>query len=336
VPGIAQNNVGDPSLTWEKNKAFNVGLDFGLLKDRIGGTLEYYKRTTSSLLAAVPFSLTSGFVSQNENVGSLYNKGVEITLLGKPVVTRDFTWAISFNITHNTNRVTSLYENKPVPSANFEYTVGHDVQEYYLQQWAGVNSATGAPQWYTDGTKKNITGDYDSANLALNHSASPTWYGGLTNTFTYKGLSLQVQFNYNFGNYIFDSWYNYLNSEGQYLGGLNQMTSQLRAWQKPGDKTDVPQIILGGNNNSNQPSTRWLYNGDFIRLRNIELSYTLPPGLVKKGHISNITIYVRGTNLGTFHTDKNLPYDPESGITSTANLEIFIPKTIAGGLHIGF
>jgi TonB-linked SusC/RagA family outer membrane protein len=335
-PGLVPYNVGDAELTWEKNQSFNFGLDFGLLKNRLDGTVEYYHRETTSLLSPVPFSYTSGFSNQLENIGSVVNKGIEVTLNGRPVVTRDFTWQISFNIAHNVNRVKSLYQNKPVPNSTFEYTVGHDLQEFYLQQWAGVNSQTGAPQWYTDGTKKTITGDYDSAGLALNHSASPSVYGGLSNTFTYKAFSLDFQFSYNFGNYIFDNWYNYLNSDGQVYGSFNNMSSQLRAWQKPGDKTDVPQLVLGGNNNSNQVSTRWLYKGDFIRLRNIQFSYNLPSDVTKKMHLGTVSIYVRGTNLWTFGTDKNLPYDPEAGINSQANLEVLIPKTFAGGIRVGF
>ncbi|HEY1212973.1 MAG TPA: SusC/RagA family TonB-linked outer membrane protein, partial [Bryobacteraceae bacterium] len=335
-PGLVPNNVGNPELTWEKNQALNIGLDFALLKNRLEGTVEYYHRETTSLLAPVPFSLTSGFSSQNENIGSVVNKGVEVTLSGRPVVVKDFSWQISFNIAHNVNRVKSLYQGKPIPSGNFEYTVGHDLQEFYLQQWAGVNSATGAPQWYSDAAKKTLTGDYDSAALALNHSASPSWYGGLSNTFTYKQISLDFQFNYNFGNYIFDNWYYYLNSDGQFLGAYNQFNTQLNAWKKPGDKTDVPQLLIGGNNNSNQVSTRWLYKGDYIRLRNIQLSYNVPADAIKKMHLGSLSIYIRGTNLWTFGTAKNLPFDPEAGIQSTANLEVVIPKTIAGGIKIGF
>lgn len=334
-PGLVPNNVGNPELTWEKNQAFNIGLDFALLKNRLEGTVEYYRRETTGLLSPVPFSFTSGFSSQNENIGSVVNKGIEVTISGRPVVTHDFSWQISFNIAHNTNRVLSLYQNKPIPNGTFEYTVGHDLQEFYLRQWAGVNTQTGAPQWYVDGSKKQITGRYDSASLALNHSASPSIYGGLQNTFTYKAFTLDFQFNYNFGNYIYDSWYYYLNSDGQFLGGFNQLSSQLSAWKKPGDKTDVPQLLIGGNNNSNQPSSRYLYKGNYIRLRNIQLSYNLPADWMKKAHLGGVSIYIRGTNLLTFATDKNLPFDPESGINSTANLEVLIPKTIAGGIRIG-
>lgn len=336
-PGLALNNVGDSALTWEKNESFNVGLDFGMLKDRLTGTLEYYHRQTVDLLSPVPFSYTSGIASQNENIGTVANKGVEITLSGRPVVTHDFSWLVSFNIAHNTNRVKALYQNKPIPSGVFEYTVGHDLQEYYLQQWAGVNSQTGQAQWYVNGTNKTgITNDYDSAGLGLYRSADPKWFGGFSNTFSYKGFTLDFQFTYNFGNWIFDNWYNYLNSDGQYIGSFNQMTHQLSAWQKAGDKTDVPQIVYGDPSSSNQVSTRWLYNGNYIRLRNVQFSYNLPSALMKKVHLSNVSLYIRGTNLWTFGVDKNLPYDPEAGVNSTTNLEVVIPKTVAGGIRIGF
>ena len=334
--GLVPSNVGDSSLTWEKNVALNLGLDFAILKDRIDGTIEYYHRETNDLLSPVPFSFTSGFSSQNENIGSVVNKGIEIAINGKPVWTKDFTWEINFNISHNINRVTQLYQNKPIPNGSFEITVGHDLQEYYLQQWAGVNSQTGQAQWYTDGTHQSLTTNYDSAGLALNRSAAPSVFGGLTNTFTYKGFMLDFQFDYNFGNYIFDNWYNYLNSDGGYAGNLNQLNTQLTAWQKAGDKTDVPQIVYGDPSFSSSPSTRWLYKGNYIRLRNLQFGYEISPAVLKKAHMDRVFIYIRGTNLATFGTDKNLPYDPEAGVNSQANLEVLIPKTIAAGIKLGF
>jgi len=344
-PGSAPANPGNPNLTWEKNKPFNVGLDFGLLKDRITGTVEYYYRKTSDLLLSVPLSYTTGVINpasggptQNENVGAITNKGIEITLNAKPIVTRDFSWAVSFNIAHNVNRVTQLYLNNPIASTNgnFRYAVGHELLTYYLRQWAGVNSQDGTPMWYTDSSRKATTGTYGNAAQVLNFSASPKWYGAFNNTFTYKFITLDAQFNYNFGNYVYDTWGSYLNSDGLYYGSFNQMTRQLNAWQKPGDKTDVPQLVDGGNHNSYRGSTRFLYKGDFIRLRNIQLSYNMPSALTSKIHVGSLSIYVRGTNLWTFKTDKNLPYDPESGIYSNTNLDVFIPKTIAGGIKIGF
>ena len=335
--GLAPSNVGDSGLTWEKNKVLDIGLDFAVLKDRIDGTIDYYHRTTDDLLSPIPFSFTTGFGGQNENVGSLENKGIELVINARPVITHDFKWEVQFNIAHNVNRVTALYNGTSVPAGSFQYTVGHDLQEYYLPMWAGVNSQTGQAQWYTDASQKTLTSNYNDANYVLDKkSAAPTVFGGFDNTLTLGPWVLDFQLDYQFGNYIFDNWFNYLNSDGYYAGGLNQLSSQLRAWQKPGDKTDVPQIIYGNPTQSNQPSTRWLYKGNYIRLRNLQFSYNFKQELLKKLHLDKLSIYIRGTNLGTWGVDKNLPYDPEAGINSTANLEELIPKTIAGGIKIGF
>ena len=350
APGSAPNNVGNPNLSWEKNKIFNVALDFGLLKDRITGTLEYYDRKTTDLLLAVPLSQTAGVVgspsnaqanpTQNENVGGMSNHGIEITLNARPVVTRDFTWSIAFNLAHNVNRVTALYKNQPIPSPlyYFQYTVGHDFQAYYLPVWAGADPANGLPQWYTDASQKTTTNNYGEAQFQLTdkYTATPKLFGSLTNTLNYKGLVLDAQFNYNFGNYLYDTWGFITQSDGSYLGGYSQMTSQLGAWQKAGDKTNTPQIILGRNDNSNGLSTRYLYKGNYIRLRNIQLGYNFPKMLTDKMHLGSLNIYLRGTNLLTFSTDKGLPYDPEAGVASSTNFEVFIPKTFAGGIKIGF
>ena len=347
APGSAPNNVGNPNLSWEKNKIFNVALDFGILKDRITGTVEYYDRKTSDLLLAVPLSQTAGVVgpnnanpTQNENIGGMSNHGIEVTLNARPVVTRDFTWSIAFNLAHNVNRVTALYKNQPVPSSlyYFQYTVGHDFQAYYLPIWAGVDASNGLPQWYTDATQKTTTNNYKEAQFELSdkYTATPKVFGSLTNTFNYKGFVLDAQFNYNFGNYLYDTWGFVTQSDGAYVGGYNQMTTQLSAWQKAGDKSNTPQIIFGRNDNSNGLSTRYLNKGNYIRLRNIQLGYLFPKALTDKMHLGSLNIYLRGTNLLTFATDKNLPYDPEAGVASSTNFEVFIPKTIAGGIKIGF
>lgn len=337
-PGSSPNNVGNSNLTWEKNKQFNVGLDFGLWEDRFGGTIEYYKRVSSDLIIPVPLSPTSGFSGgQNENVGSMYNKGYELTLNGKPVATRDFTWTVNFNISHNINKVTKLYNHTPISQdTRFNITEGHDVHEFYTRLWAGVNPDNGSPLWYTDATRQDTTSNSNLAQLSLTgKSASPKYYGGFSNSFKYKSISLDVDFYYNFGNYIYNTWENYLSSDGLYLGSMNQMSTELNAWQKPGDKTNTPQIIFGGNMNSNRPSTRYLYSGNYIRLRNIQLSYTLPQVILDKIKFSNLSVYVRGTNLFTFATDKYLPNDPELGASSIQDFQVFIPKSITFGLKVG-
>ncbi|MEP6683142.1 MAG: TonB-dependent receptor [Parafilimonas sp.] len=335
--GGAPTNVGDSNLTWEKNKIIDVGFDFSLLKNRINGSFDYYNRTTSDLLIAVPFSGTSGFANQLFNVGSIKNTGYEIALGGKPVVTKNFIWDIEFNIAFNKNKVLDLYKGNPISNGLFNITAGHDVQEFYIPLWAGVDPANGDPLWYTDDIHSKTTNDINQApSLLSGKSASPKYFGSIQNTFTYKGISLSAQFYYNYGNYIYDNWDSYSMSDGAYLGGLNQFTSQLTRWQKPGDKTNVPKIILGGNLNSNAASTRYLYNGSYVRLRDVQLSYAFPKALTQKWNITNASVYVRGTNILTFTKDKWVPLDPEAGIQSINDFDVFIPKTIAAGIKIGF
>jgi TonB-linked SusC/RagA family outer membrane protein len=336
--GSAPENVGDSNLTWEKNKIADAGIDFGLLKNRITGSFDYYNRTTSGLLIAVPFSGTSGVPSQLFNVGSIRNTGYEIALEGKPFVTKNFTWDIGFNLAHNTNKVIDLYRGYPIPNGSiFDITVGHDVQEFYMPLWAGVDPANGDPLWYTDATHSKTTNNINDAPYELTRkSASPSYFGSLTNTFTYKGVSLSAQFYYNYGNYIYDNWDTYAMSDGAYLGFLNQFTSQLNRWQKPGDKTDIPKPVFGGNKSSNSVSTRYLYNGSYIRLRDIQLTYNFSKSLLQKINISTAQIYIRGSNLFTIVKDKSLPLDPETGIQSVNDFDVFIPKTIAAGIKVGF
>jgi TonB-linked SusC/RagA family outer membrane protein len=335
-PGSSLNNVGNPDLTWEKNAIFNTGVDFAFFNNRFSGTIEYYNRTTFDLIVAVPLSLTQGISSQNRNVGSVNNKGIELTIGVKPVVTKNFSWNISVNFAHNTNRVTQLYLGNSIPQGYANITVGHDITEYWLPIWAGVNIANGKPQWYTGGSKSTITGNIDSAAASFNNqSATPRFFGSFNNTFSYKRFSLQIQTYYSYGNYIQNIWGFGSLSDGVVLGTYNQLSEGLSPWQKPGDKTNTPQVILGGNNNSNAMSTRYLYKGDYVRLRNLTLNYSFSNTGLRQLVVNNLSIYFRCTNLFTYVADKNLPIDPEEGATQ-ANFDIYQPKTIAGGIKIIF
>src|SRR5205085_12673127 len=189
--------------------------------------------------------------------------------------------------------------------------------------------------WYTDSSHSKTTNDVKQATRQLNYSAAPKYYGAFTNTFTYKGISLEVQFNYNFGNYVVDGWGNYTTSDGAYLGIYNQLSEELNSWKKPGDITNIPKNILGGNKSSYTFSTRYLYKGDYIRLRNLQLAYSIPKSALAKAHIANLSVYVRGTNVMTFVKDKNLPFDPEQGIDSNGDLQVFMPCAFTAGLKIG-
>jgi TonB-linked SusC/RagA family outer membrane protein len=329
-------NVGFEDLTWEKNKVLNVGLDFGLWNGRLNGTVEVYDRKTSGLLFTIVPSPTAGVPPILQNIGTVSNKGFEVSLSGRPISTKDFTWELRVNFANNKNRVTELYRDNPVVNGFQRVQKGYDIGTFYLREYAGVDPTNGRAMWYANEEKSATTQNYSQAPLLMSDkSSSPKYFGGFGSTLNYKGISLDFLFAYNFGNYVYSIWDRYQNSEGRYLGTFNQSTSQLNAWKKAGDVTDVPKIEIGNSTNSWNHSSRYLYKGDYIRLRDIQVGYTIPSSVAQKLRLANISLYVRGTNLITFGTDERLSMDPEAGVTAQNNFDVFIPRVITGGIRVG-
>jgi TonB-linked SusC/RagA family outer membrane protein len=336
-PGSAPSTIGNSDLTWELNKTFDIGVDIAGLKNRVALSVDYYEKETSQLLLNEPLSLTSGFGSILNNVGTMVNKGVEVQLEVTPVVYRDFRWDINMNYTRNRNKVTALSNNNAdILDGIYIRRVGYDFQTIYVREYAGVDPANGDPLWYLDETKKTTTNVYANAARTANFgSATPKYFGSVTNTFSFKGFSLEAQFYYNVGNYVRDAWGGFYLGSGA-NGTFNKVVRQLDAWQKPGDVTDIPKYVYGGNKLAQSFSTFYLAKGDYIRLRNLQVRFDFPEEATRKLNLSSASFYVRGTNLWTWVKDKNLSFDPEQGIGSQTNLEVFIPKSVTVGVNIGF
>jgi TonB-linked SusC/RagA family outer membrane protein len=333
-PGGTFDVVGNLNLTWEATKQADIGLDAGFFKDRLTLMFDVYKRTSDRLLFNNPLSLTTGFTSFIDNIGKIENKGFELTLTGTPVKTKDFSWNLSFNISRNNNKVLKLPGGKDIASSPFLLREGYDFRTFYVREWAGVDPATGDPQWWVDSSHTNKTSNYNAAKRQLIGSASPKYYGGLTSSFNYKGIELQADFVYNYGNLVRDRWVTYA-IDGAFPD-LNKYAINLQRWQKPGDVTNVPKYEFGSTNNSNAFSTRFLNKGDFIRLRNVTVGYNLSNALVSKIGIAGLRVYVRGTNLWTKTYDKNLTIDPEQGVNSSSNLNVFYTKSLTAGVNLTF
>lgn len=344
-PGGGFNVIGNTNLTWEKDNQTDIGIDASLFNNRVNVVIDWYDKVSSRLLFGVPLSMTTGFTTITENLGSMSNKGFEFTVNATPVQTKDFSWDISLNITHNKNQITKIPAGQPyIANGQFYVAKGNDIYTWYMRKWAGVDPNTGNPLWYTDSTKKSVTSNYNAAaRIHEGRSANPKFYGGLSNTVTYKGISLGADLYYNYGNYVWDQWAFYLADEASPTYGKYALN--LKAWQKAGDKTNVPKQVYNSTNFSSSTSTRFLYKGDFIRLRNVSLGYTLPAPLVKSLHMTNLRIYVRGTNLWTKTYDKNLTLDPEQGGSSatgssttvgTGNFNVLYNKAFTAGINIGF
>ncbi|MDE3236911.1 MAG: TonB-dependent receptor [Bacteroidota bacterium] len=334
-PGSSPSQAGNVNLTWEVNKPFNVGIDMGILKNRVNFTVEYYNRTTSSLLLAAPVPPSTGFTSVTKNIGAMVNKGVEFTVNATPVTTKNFEWTVNFNIAKNENKITALVNGQDILSGVNIRRVGYDFQTYYARLYAGVDPTNGDPLWYVDGTKTTKTNNYNLALRQPYQTGTPKVFGGFGNGFKYKNFTFSANFYYSFGNYLRDTWGSYYNGAG-FGGGFNKVERVMNRWTTPGQITDIPKYIYGGNKNAQNFSTFFLYKGDFIRLRDIELGYDLPKSVATKMHVNMLHFYVRGTNLWTWVADSNMPFDPEQGISSQTNLEVFIPKTITAGINVSF
>ena len=332
-PGGTPQQLANPELTWETQENFNIGLDFGLFGE-INGTVEYFDRLSSDLILDVPISPTTGFTELTQNFGSMSNKGLEITLNADIINNKDFRWSVGFNTTFIKNEITDLDED--YTSGAFRRQVGQDFQSFYMYGWAGVDQTNGDVQYFTDASETTITNDIGDAERYLSgKSATPDFYGGFNTSFSYKGFSLNAGFMYSSGNYLFDSRAKGSLGDGRLTPRSTATYVYENRWVE--GKTDAlfPKFQWGGQSGSNQSNvTRWLYDGSFIRLKDLTLAYDFPEKVASLLHLSSARIYARGTNLLTFTKDKDLYIDPEQSISGSYNGLTPAMKTVSVGLDI--
>ena len=328
--------MSSDNLRWEKQASTNIGVDFRVLNNRLGGTVEVYYKKTTDLLLPVPVSYLVGTsTSQLLNIGSMRNQGIEISINATPVRTKDFTWTIDANWSRNLNKVLTLDDgnegfNNAINSRCW-IEPGADIMQYKLVKYAGVNPADGNQMWYNKDGEIVFYRNYAEMATTGVGSASPKGLGGITNTFTYKGFSLSAFFYFQYGNKVFDNEaYQYMDDGAGGLTGAIVAT-QLNRWQKPGDITSVPKPTL---TSDTQVSTRYLFDGSYIRLRNLTLGYSFPTELVSKIGLTGLRIFAQGQNLLTITKYPGL--DPEVNYTGTAFYSYPSSKTWTIGLDIKF
>jgi len=331
-----ESSISNPNLTWEKNANLNVGIDVTVFKN-FSASVEYFSRYTKDLLMNLPLAPSVGAGSTWVNIGEMENKGWEIDIRTTNINNTNFNWTSFLTFTTFNNKIVKLNKGEDIISDVYLRREGEAYHTFYLPLWAGVNPANGAPEWYVvdeNGNKTGeVTGDVGEADRAIAGKADPDFYGSIGNNLSYKGFNLSFLFNYSVGGKLFyHSGYKTWND-----GNYNQYAiqeSSLDRWQKPGDIAKHPQRIWLGNNESWFETTRFLIDNDFLRLKDITFSYTLPASLTKKIFLNNITVYVQGTNLLTFASQDLC--DPEQRSSGMLNFEIPNTKTISFGLDIGF
>ncbi len=352
VSTLNPTQIANPQLTWEKSTEVDFGLDFGFFNNRLNGEIDYYVKNTTDLLLNVPVPSTSGFSSQFQNIGELQNKGIEFTLNSNNLVGK-FSWTTSINLAANQNKVVSLANGQTIiDDGSSRYAnvikVGSPIGVFYGADYAGADPDNGDALWYVNEMDDNgnivnpdaTTNDYSEANFVELGSPLPTLIGGLDNTFSFAGLTLNVRFQGQTGNKIHNAGGGFMSCNACWFD--NQTRDQLDSWKNPGDVTDVPEARLGYSNGDQSRSSRYVSDGSYLRLKNVTLAYDFPSKMLSKAKIRDLRLYVTGTNLLTF--TKYDGWDPEVTTDFLASNVVYgvdfyaapQPKNFVAGIRIGF
>ncbi len=331
--GMLPSSPENRELSWEKNATWNLGLDFEFFH-RLRGSVDVYSRLTKDMLLNKSVPSTSGFSSNFMNTGEMKNEGVEFQLDGDIVSVGDFLWNLGFNIAYNKNTILDLGGEDVIQSASWlHYKKGNSLYSYYLSDYYGVNPSNGEALWVTEDGK--LTNDFNKARKHYCGSPEPKFTGGFNTTFAWKGLQLSAFFEFRGGNYILPmNESRYMMSDGAQMG-MNQMVDALNYWKKPGDVGVNPKPVAGNASGSNDfEIDRWLQRGDYVRFKDVTLSYSLPQVALKKLHLKGLRVYVSGLNLYTW--SDVTAFDPEAGTTGVVAAAYPFAKTVMGGIELTF
>lgn len=333
VPGS-----GNPELKWETTEAINVGLEFNLVNNRIRGVVDYFKRNTTDLLFLVPRAHEAGVPGGTVpgNIGEIENKGFEVSLQGDIVRNNNFTWTLGGNVMFLDHRIVELPNDGadiiPLNAFNILWREGEPINQHYFVRFAGVDSDTGRPLFYGgDGNIYfgNELADVEDPNgqdhrVADGRSTIADIEGGFFTNLNYKGWGLRADFVFKAGNYV-DNWMKYHRNSNASLVASNQAVTAFNYWKQPGDNSDYISP-MHRNEFDAINSDAYLEKGDYIRMRNVTLSYTFPKSKLEKTPFSSLRLYVQGQNLLTL---TEFWGDPEVGISSGES--IAFADTVAPG-----
>jgi TonB-linked SusC/RagA family outer membrane protein len=370
VNAVRPTTVANENLTWETTAQLNIGADVGFVNDRITLTAEYYRMVTSDLLFNVSLPPYSGYPSLLQNLGKVENKGVELTLSTRNLE-GDFKWDMDINFSANRNKVLELpggndiyYGSGPGHLVGLGNTQvlreGYPVGSFYGYVYDGVYQEgdtfiPGGGFEQTPGGEKfrdingvrdaagNLTGQPDgmlnSSDQTIIGDPNPDFVWGWNNDFRFKNFDLNIFLQGSQGNDILS----YTLMELNLLSGINNATTEaLKRWTPENTNTDVPKAATG---RTRRVSTRWIFDGSYVRLKNLALGYTLPSSLLERLRLSKFRIYVSAQNILTFTDyegyDPEVNYRSDSGANSNRNLGLDYgsypnARSYTVGLNIGF
>lgn len=327
--GSVINTVSNPDLTWETQKQLDLGIEFGLLKDRFTGSLVYFNRRSSNLLFARPLPNSSGVSSIDDNVGGVKNYGFELELNSANVTTKNFSWRTSLNITKLSNKITQI-------APGTTQRLGGSWYDFYIQEYAGVDKSDGSPMWYKDDVNGNkvTTKVYGDASRYYIGNRLSDYTGGLTNSLKYKNFDFSVLTSFAIGGKYYDA--NYAALMGGIAGtGNNASVDVSGRWQSPENPGDgkTPKLTTIPDE-STSPSSRFLFSHTYARVRNITLGYNFSSVLLEKIKVRNARVYFDAQNMFTFFGGPK-GSDPDAGINAQAsNSNTSANKFLSVGLNL--
>ena len=346
--GTVPTSTANKDLKWETTEQWNVGLDLSFFNDRIGETMDIYRKTTRDLLLNASLVPSSGYKYGTENIGKVRNDGLELSINTVNIKTRNFSWSTNFNIAFNKNKVLALSENQTARTVAVQFDQNYNSQPSYIAKvglpmgmmygyvYEGTykyddfnqsgNSYTlksNVPHFSTENNTQpgmpkyaDLNGDgvIDSNDRTIIGRGLPIHTGGFTNDFSYKGIDLSIFFQWSYGNDIMNANRLFFESSNNRSRELNQFASYANRWTADNPTSDIPAAT---NSSSNRViSSRIIEDGSYLRLKNITLGYTFPNKLTKKWKIDKARVYVAAQNIYTWTGYSG--YDPEVSIRNSA------------------
>ncbi len=311
-------SAGNPDLTWETQEKINAGFNLGFLRDRITAEVDFYVRNTRDMLMNVPMPYATGFGFRYENVGSMRNMGVDLTLDARLIQTKD--WNLNFKTTFNYNQeeITKLFyglKEYEIPGMGILYEVGKPAT-FYAAKFAGVDENDGLPMWYVPGKGGETTKEYND--LKLKQSTGKKITAPINGGFSFNlawvktGLSLQADFAYVLGKTLLNNDRYFMENNSGSMAG-NRSRKLLNEWTEDNRITDIPKHGV-----PMQFDDRLLENASYLRMKNIQLSYQFPKSIFsEKTVLSGARVYAMARNLFTVTNFTGM--DPESPSHITIN-----------------
>jgi len=333
-PGTAPLQLSNPDLKWERTSQANLGLDLGLLNGRINLDLNVYYKYTTNVLLQLPIPGITGFSSYNSNAGEISNKGYEIGIHTVNIRNGEFSWQTDLNISGNTNKIEKL--PTPIYEYNRNWIVlqqGHPLYSFWLYRQLYVDQKTGASVFQGE-----VNGTLPTSARQVFGNAMPKVFGGINNTFSWKGWDLGLLFSFQSGNDVYNL--NKFFGEGGGTRDANRVlfADQLNRWQKPGDKTDVPRVTALGLSYTIDQNDRFLEDGSFLRLKSLNVGYTIPRRITSKFKVETLRFYFSATNLWLL--TKYTGPDPEANVTGIQTIQGLDlgtppqPRTVQFGVNV--